>query len=95
MKKLALAMMMGVAALSSNAQVNYQMKTACHPQDFKTYDTQRIRENFLMEKVFSADEINLTYAMYDRFISSLILTGIIFPSENMLCWLLNLLSSSV
>ncbi|MBU3838805.1 MAG: 5-dehydro-4-deoxy-D-glucuronate isomerase [Candidatus Phocaeicola faecigallinarum] len=68
MKKLALAMMMGVAALSSNAQVNYQMKTASHPQDFKTYDTQRIRENFLMEKVFSADEINLTYAMYDRFI---------------------------
>ena len=68
MKKLALAMMMGVAGLSSNAQVNYQMKTACHPQDFKTYDTQRIRENFLMEKVFSADEINLTYAMYDRFI---------------------------
>lgn len=61
-------MMMGVAALSSNAQVNYQMKTASHPQDFKTYDTQRIRENFLMEKVFSADEINLTYAMYDRFI---------------------------
>lgn len=38
MKKLAMAMMLGVAALSANAQVNYRMQTACNPQDVKTYD---------------------------------------------------------
>ena len=31
MKKLAMAMMLGVAALSANAQVNYRMQTACNP----------------------------------------------------------------
>lgn len=35
MKKLAMAMMLGVAALSANAQVNYRMQTACNPQDVK------------------------------------------------------------
>lgn len=68
MKKLAMAMMLGVATLSANAQVNYRMQTACNPQDVKTYDTQRLRSSFMMEKVLVADEINVTYSMYDRFI---------------------------
>ena len=62
MKKLAMAMMLGVAALSANAQVNYRMQTACNPQDVKTYDTQRLRSSFMMEKVLVADEINVTYS---------------------------------
>ena len=68
MKKLAIAMMMGFAALSVNAQVNYKVQTACHPQDVKHYDTERLRESFLMEKVMAPDEINLTYTLYDRLI---------------------------
>ena len=68
MKKLAIAMMMGVAALTANAQVDVRMQTVCNPQDVKTYDTQRLRSSFMMEKVMAADEINLTYSMYDRFI---------------------------
>lgn len=68
MKKLAIAMMMGAAVLTGNAQVNVRMQTACHPQDVKGYDTQRLRSSFMMEKVMAADEINLTYSMYDRFI---------------------------
>ena len=68
MKKLAIAMMMGFAALSANAQVNYTVQTACHPQDVKHYDTDRLRESFLMEKVMAPDEINLTYTLYDRLI---------------------------
>ena len=68
MKKFAIAMMLGVAALAANAQVNVRMQTACHPLDVKTYDTQRLRSSFLMEKVMVADQINLTYSMYDRFI---------------------------
>ncbi|MDO4181837.1 MAG: 5-dehydro-4-deoxy-D-glucuronate isomerase [Bacteroidales bacterium] len=69
MKKLAIAMMLGVSALSASAQVNYnKMIVACHPQDVKKYDTEMLRERFLMEKVMAADEINVTYSMYDRLI---------------------------
>ena len=68
MKKLAMVMMMAAMAFSSSAQVNYTIQTACHPMDVKTYDTQRLRSSFVMEKVFTADQINLTYSMYDRFI---------------------------
>lgn len=53
---------------TANAQVNYRMQVACNPQDVKTYDTDRLRSSFLMEKVMVADEINVTYSMYDRFI---------------------------
>lgn len=68
MKKLAIAMMLGLAGISASAQVNYKMQVACNPQDVKTYDTNRLRSSFLMEKVMVADEINVTYSMYDRFI---------------------------
>ena len=68
MKKLAIAMMMGLAAFSANAQVNYTVQTACNPKDVKNYDTERLRESFLMEKVMAPDEINVTYTLYDRLI---------------------------
>ena len=68
MKKLAIAMMLGIAAMSASAQVNYKMQVACSPQDVKTYDTNRLRSSFLMEKVMVPNEINVTYSMYDRFI---------------------------
>ena len=54
--------------LGVNAQQNVSFQTACHPQDVKHYDTKTLRERFVMEKVMAADEINLTYSMYDRFI---------------------------
>ena len=68
MKTLATAIVMGAVATAATAQVNYQMQVACNPQDVKTYDTERLRASFLMEKVMAPDEINLTYSMYDRFI---------------------------
>jgi 4-deoxy-L-threo-5-hexosulose-uronate ketol-isomerase len=68
MKKLAIAMMMGLAAVSASAQVNYTIQTECNPLDVKGYDTQRLRSSFVMEKVMAPDEINVTYSMYDRFI---------------------------
>jgi 4-deoxy-L-threo-5-hexosulose-uronate ketol-isomerase len=39
-----------------------------HPEDFKSYDTTRIRKEFLVEHIFVPGEICLTYSMYDRFI---------------------------
>ena len=68
MKKLALTFMLGIATVAASAQVNYKMQVACNPQDVKTYDTERLRSSFMMDKVMAADEINLTYSMYDRFI---------------------------
>ena len=48
--------------------VNFNIQTACHPDDFKHYDTTTLRDRFVMEKVFEADKINATYSMYDRFV---------------------------
>ena len=50
------------------AQQSVRFQTACHPEDVKHYDTPTLRERFVMEKVMVADEINLTYSHYDRFI---------------------------
>jgi 4-deoxy-L-threo-5-hexosulose-uronate ketol-isomerase len=48
--------------------VNCEVRYAANPADFKTYDTERLRKDFLIEKVFEKDKINLVYSMYDRFI---------------------------
>lgn len=45
-----------------------ELRYASHPLDFKAYDTDRIRKEFLVEKVFIPDEISLVYSMYDRYI---------------------------
>ena len=55
-----------LALLATIANVSVQ--TATHPDDFKTFDTERIRSRFVMEKVMAADEINLTYTLYDRLV---------------------------
>ena len=48
--------------------MNIKIQLACHPDDVKHYDTERMRKSFLMERVMAADEINLTYTLYDRMI---------------------------
>ena len=48
--------------------VNFTVQTATHPDDFKNFDTTKIRERFVMEKVMAPDEINVTYSMYDRLV---------------------------
>ena len=68
MKKYVLTVALSIASISAFAQVNYKIQTACHPDDVKNYDTERLRSSFLMEKVMSPDEINLTYTLYDRLI---------------------------
>ncbi len=49
-------------------KTNYEIRYAAHPEDAKSYDTERIRRDFLIEKVFSTDEVNMVYSMYDRMI---------------------------
>lgn len=41
---------------------------AVHPSDFKKYDTQRIRGEFLVEGLMTDDQISLTCSQYDRYI---------------------------
>lgn len=39
---------------------------AVHVDDFKHYDTQKLRKHFLIENVFAADEVLFTYTHYER-----------------------------
>lgn len=39
-----------------------------HPQDFVRYNTQEIRERFLLDKLIEAGKINCVYTHYDRMI---------------------------
>ena len=48
--------------------VNFTVQTAVHPDDFRHYDTEKIRDRFVMEKVMAPDEINVTYTLYDRLV---------------------------
>ena len=49
-------------------KTNYEIRYAAHPEDAKGYDTQRIRRDFLMKKVFSDKEVKMLYSMYDLII---------------------------
>ncbi|MDR2626676.1 MAG: 5-dehydro-4-deoxy-D-glucuronate isomerase [Dysgonamonadaceae bacterium] len=39
-----------------------------HPNDVKHYDTSQLREAFLVEKIFAADEVLMTYTHNDRLV---------------------------
>lgn len=47
--------------------MSYELRYASHPEDAKNYDTTRLRREFLIETVFTADTINWVYSMYDRY----------------------------
>jgi 4-deoxy-L-threo-5-hexosulose-uronate ketol-isomerase len=48
--------------------MKFTERYAAHPADFKSYDTEKIRKEFLVEEIFVKDEIVLTYSLYDRYI---------------------------
>lgn len=68
MKKISFIVILLATMLSANAQMNYTVQTTCHPDDVKHYDTEKLRERFMMPKVMAPDEINITYTLYDRLI---------------------------
>ena len=67
MKKIWTAALL-LSTIAMSAQTKYTVQTACHPEDVKHYDTETLRARFMMPEVMVADEINLTYSLYDRFI---------------------------
>lgn len=46
-----------------------ELRYAAHPADVKKYDTEKLRKEFLIDKIFIPDEIRLVYSLYDRFIA--------------------------
>lgn len=46
-----------------------EVRYANHPSDSKNYDTQKLRDNYLVEEVFKADDILLVYSHQDRIIA--------------------------
>ena len=46
-----------------------EIRTAASPKDVRYYDTERLREEFLIPEVFVKDEIKLVYSHVDRIIT--------------------------
>lgn len=44
------------------------IRHAVHPEHAKTFDTEALRKNFLIEHLFEKDRLQLTYSHYDRLI---------------------------
>jgi len=49
-------------------KTNYELRYAAHPEDARCYDTQRLRRDFLIERLFVSDEVQMVYSMYDRMV---------------------------
>ena len=49
-------------------KTNYELRYATNPRDAKSYDKARLRQEFLVQKIFTADEINMVYSLYNRVI---------------------------
>lgn len=49
--------------------VHYESRYASGPVETKSLDTKELRANFLIETVFTDDEIQLVYTHYDRYIA--------------------------
>ncbi|MCR5324521.1 MAG: 5-dehydro-4-deoxy-D-glucuronate isomerase [Lachnospiraceae bacterium] len=46
-----------------------EIRTYSSPRDVKTYDTERLREEFLIDDLFKPDDIKLVYSYIDRIIT--------------------------
>jgi 4-deoxy-L-threo-5-hexosulose-uronate ketol-isomerase len=49
--------------------INFESRFAVSPREVKQMNTEELRENFLIENIFIADEIKLTLSHFDRFIA--------------------------
>ena len=49
-------------------KTNYELRYAAHPEDARRYDTARLLRDFLIARLFVADEVQMVYSMYDRMV---------------------------
>lgn len=71
-------------------KTNYELRYSSHPKDAKSYDTERLRKEFLIETIFAPDEVNMVYSLYDR----LIVGGIMPVNEKLTLETIDPLKSS-
>lgn len=50
------------------SDVKFEVRYASHPADAKSYDTERLRAEYLFANIMTVGEINLVYSAYDRLI---------------------------
>ncbi|WP_341224484.1 5-dehydro-4-deoxy-D-glucuronate isomerase [uncultured Arcticibacterium sp.] len=50
-------------------KTHYTARYAASPQDVKSYDTDKLRDEFLIDNLMEEDKINLIYSHFDRFIT--------------------------
>lgn len=50
-------------------KINCEVRYPSHQDDAKHYDTARLREHYLVEKIMADDEINMVYSMFDRIVA--------------------------
>lgn len=50
------------------SNIHYEVRYSNHPDDAKNYDTERLRKEFLVDKLMVPGEINMVYSMNDRYI---------------------------
>ena len=67
-----------------------ELRTASSPRDVKHYTTERLREEFLIDDLFKADEIKMVYSHIDR-----IITGSAVPVGDLRAWSLQILQSFI
>jgi 4-deoxy-L-threo-5-hexosulose-uronate ketol-isomerase len=47
---------------------HYEIRFTSHPSDVKHYDTEMLRQHFLVQNLFEEGHINMVYSHFDRFI---------------------------
>ena len=57
--------------------MKYELRYASHPSDATSYDTERLRKEFLIEDLFRQNDTTMVYSLYDRLI-----IGGIMPVDN-------------
>ena len=58
----------GYEVKAENAYTNYNVRYASNPLDAKHYTTERLRNEYAIEKVMVPGQVNWTYTMFDRFL---------------------------
>lgn len=58
----------GYEVKAENSYTTYNVRYSSNPKDGKHYDTQRMRDEYLIQKVFEPGKVNWTYTMFDRFL---------------------------
>ncbi len=60
--------MPNMTTMEMQKTTNYEVRYATHPEDARHYDTTRLRKEFLIERLFLPDRVQMVYSMYDRMV---------------------------